>query len=140
MRRLFLPFFEWFLVALSTLHSPTALSTYKLNQLGVTHVVNVAQAPTISMYPPSDTLKHSKWQDWGAVGGFVRTSEVPISISNFCEFFHQFVLYDWTRPITGTSGWNSWAFRPTTPSPLTCRATFTSRPVSLTKPFDPEVI
>ncbi|EFX83149.1 hypothetical protein DAPPUDRAFT_302119 [Daphnia pulex] len=55
--------------------APTALSTYKLNQLGVTHVVNVAQAPTISMYPPSDTLKHSKWQDWGAVGGFVRTSE-----------------------------------------------------------------
>jgi hypothetical protein len=69
------------------LSSPTALSTYKLNQLGVTHVVNVAQAPTISMYPPSDTSKHSKWQDWGAVGGFVRTSEVPQSFSFFKNHF-----------------------------------------------------
>lgn len=57
--------------------APTALSTYKLNQLGVTHVVNVAQAPTISLYPPSNSnnTKNYKWQDWGAVGGFVRTSE-----------------------------------------------------------------
>jgi hypothetical protein len=75
----------------SILYSPTALSTYKLNQLGVTHVVNVAQAPTISMYPPSDTLKHSKWQDWGAVGGFVRTSEVPISLNILTVHFENFI-------------------------------------------------
>lgn len=76
-----------------TLSRPTALSTYKLNQLGVTHVVNVAQAPTISMYPPSDTLKHSKWQDWGAVGGFVRTSEVTFLKNNW---FQIGIIWNWT--------------------------------------------
>lgn len=76
-----------------TLSRPTALSTYKLNQLGVTHVVNVAQAPTISTYPPSDTLKHSKWQDWGAVGGFVRTSEVTFLKKNW---FQIGIIWNWT--------------------------------------------
>ena len=53
-------------------YRPTALSTYKLNQLGVTHVVNVAQAPTISQYPPpgvynnNNNSRTSKWQDWYA--------------------------------------------------------------------------
>lgn len=55
--------------------APTALSTYKLNQLGITHVVNVAQAPMISQYPPPAAGDPPKWQDWGSVGGFVRTSE-----------------------------------------------------------------
>ena len=52
----------------------TALSTYKLSQLGVTHVLNTAQAPTVSMFPTPET---PQFQDWGTVGGFVRTSEVP---------------------------------------------------------------
>lgn len=50
----------------------TALSTYKLSQLGVTHVLNTAQAPTVSMFPTPET---PQFQDWGTVGGFVRTSE-----------------------------------------------------------------
>lgn len=56
--------------------APTALSTYRLNQLGITHVVNVAQAPTIAIYPPNQAGQmNTKWQDWGTVGGFVRTTE-----------------------------------------------------------------
>ena len=51
----------------------TALSTSKLNQLGITHVLNTAQAPTVAEYPPS---KSPKLQNWGAIGGFVRTSQV----------------------------------------------------------------
>jgi len=52
--------------------APTALSTSKLNQLGITHVLNTAQAPTVAQYPPSQS---PKLQNWGLVGGFVRTSQ-----------------------------------------------------------------
>ena len=89
---------------------PTALSTYRLSQLGITHVVNVAQSPIISQYPPSPS--NTIMQDWGAIGGFVRTSQVgrveypfsdPISIINYINkviLFHFDFVFFLFRPAS----------------------------------------